>query len=222
MATVTRTRQVTTPKVDIKAQAGWCLKYVDDGYNAPARQARAIYSYNVEKRNGNVRTGDIPVGVWLVGFLNFTKGAYVDYGHVFHLYRHKDGRIEIHDSEVHSGARGVYNSIAELLRWFGAYAPQYLGYSLWIDGRQVAEEYQEEIPEPAPTPTPTPSPVIVGDRVTTSATHDAQNGLQLDLSIINDGKSLFGEVNSKGNAVLRREGDNAIRAAVPVDSLSKV
>jgi len=219
MATVTRTRQVTSPNIDIKAIAGWCLKYCDDGINAPARQARAIYSYNVEKRNGNIRTGDFPVGVRVPIFLNFTKGAYVDYGHVAWYILNADGSVRIDDSEVHSGARAPYKSLAELLRWFGAYAPQYLGYSLWLDGRQVAEEYQEETPEP--TPEPTPSPVIVGDRVTTSATHDAQNGLSLDLDIINDGKSLFGEVNSNGFAVLRREGDNAVRAAVPVDSLSK-
>lgn len=167
MATVTRTRQVTAPNINIGAVAGWCLKYCDDGINAPARQARAIYSYNVEKRNGNIRTGAFPVGVRVPGFLNFTKGAYVDYGHVFWYIQNADGSVQIDDSEVHSGARGVYRSLAELLRWFGAYAPVYLGYSLWLDGRQVAEEYQEQIPDPTPEPAPTPSvdthAVVEGD-----------------------------------------------------------
>jgi hypothetical protein len=158
MATVTRTRQATNPNIALGARAGYCLQYCDDGISAPARQARAIYSYNVEKRNGNIRTGNLPVGVRVPGFLNFTKGAYVDYGHVFWIVLNADGSVQIDDSEVHSGHRGVYHSLAELLRWFGAYAPQYLGYSLWLDGRQVAEEYQEQVPEPAPTP-PTP----VGD-----------------------------------------------------------
>lgn len=148
------TRQVTTPNINIPAQSGWCLKYVDDGVQAPARQARAIYSYNVEARNGNIRTGNLPVGVRVPGYLGFNKGIYVDYGHVFWIIQNGDGSVQIDDSEVHSGARGVYRSLAELLRWFGAYAPVYLGYSLWLDGRQIAEEY----PDPAPTPTPTPTP----------------------------------------------------------------
>lgn len=154
MATITRTRQITTPNINIGALAGWCLKYVDDGVNAPARQARAIYAYNVEARNGNVRTGILPIGIRVPGFLNFTKGPYVGYGHVFWIIQNSDGSVQIDDSEVHSGARGVYHSLAELLAWFGAYKPQYLGYSLWLDGRQIAEEYQEAIPEPTPTPAP--------------------------------------------------------------------
>jgi nucleoid-associated protein YgaU len=44
------------------------------------------------------------------------------------------------------------------LAWFRAQAPVYLGYSLWIDGQQVAEEYEETIPDPTPTPEPTPNP----------------------------------------------------------------
>ncbi len=35
--------------------------------------------------------------------------------------KREDGSIEIHDSEVHSGARGIYNSIEELMSWMGNY-----------------------------------------------------------------------------------------------------
>jgi len=59
----------------------------------------------------------------------------------------------------------------------------------------------------------------IGDRVTTTATAD-QNGVPLNLAIINDGKSYYSEVNSRGYAVLRK-GD-IVRCAVPVDSLRKV
>jgi hypothetical protein len=157
MSVVIRTRQLYTPNIYIGSERGWCLKYVDDGAAAPARQARAIYSYNIEKRNGNIRTGELPVGVRVPGFLGFSKGAYVEYGHVFWILRNADGSVQIDDSEVHAGARAPYRSIAELLAWFSAQAPVYLGYSLWIDGRDIAEEYEEVIPDPTPQPTPTPA-----------------------------------------------------------------
>ncbi len=158
MSVVIRTRQATPVNIFIDAARGWCLKYVDDGVGATQRQARAIYSYRVELANGNIRTGDLPVGVRVPGFLNMTKGEYTEYGHVFWIIKNEDGSIQIDDSEVHGGARAPYRSIAELLAWFRAQGPVYLGYSLWIDGRQVAEEYEEIIPDPTPVPEPTPNP----------------------------------------------------------------
>lgn len=59
----------------------------------------------------------------------------------------------------------------------------------------------------------------IGDHVTTSALQD-QNGTWLNLKIINDGKSIWTEVNDIGNAVLRTE-NGTVRCGVPVDSLSK-
>ena len=34
-------RNRVTPNINIPAQRGWCLKYVDDGVNAPARKPNA-------------------------------------------------------------------------------------------------------------------------------------------------------------------------------------
>lgn len=62
--------------------------------------------------------------------------------------------------------------------------------------------------------------VKIGDRCKTTATHDCQNGVKLDLSIINDGQSVLMEINKKGNAVLGKGG--VVRCAVPVDSLIKI
>lgn len=62
--------------------------------------------------------------------------------------------------------------------------------------------------------------VNVGDRCKTTATHDCQNGVPLNLAIINDGQSVLMEINSKGNAVLGKGG--VVRCAVPVDSLVKI
>ena len=66
---------------------------------------------------------------------------------------------------------------------------------------------------------PQTSVVQIRDRVTTSATKDAQNGLELNLRIINDGRSVYVGLNSNGNAVL--EADGVVRCAVPYNSLRK-
>ena len=139
-------RQIYEPNLNIGAQSGWCLKYVDDAIDAPSRTPSARAAYLNELNAGRIDTGHAPVGIWVVGFLGFSRGQYTEYGHVFLMRKRSDGSIEIHDSEVHSGARGIYNSIEELMNWMGNYGPDYLGFSYCCDGRQIAENYEEVKP----------------------------------------------------------------------------
>lgn len=139
-------RQIYEPNLNIGAQSGWCLQYVDDAISSLTRSPNAQTAYLNELNAGRINTGPAPVGVWVVGFLGFSRGQYVEDGHVFLMRKRADGSIEIHDSEVHSGARGIYNSIEELMRWMGNYGPDYLGYSYCCDGRRIAEDYDETQP----------------------------------------------------------------------------
>lgn len=139
--------QVYNPNLNIPAQRGWCLKYVDDATNAPSRTPRARAAYLNELNAGRINTGELPWDEWVYGFLDFTVGEYTGDGHVFIIKRHQGG-IDIHDSEVHSGARNVYHSIEELLAWFGMYRPVYTGWSGSCDGRTMQEavrDRQDEI-----------------------------------------------------------------------------
>ena len=139
-------RQVYNPNINVGAQSGWCLQYVDDAISSLTRSPNAQTAYLNELNAGRINTGPAPVGIWVVGFLGFSIGQYVDDGHVFLMRKREDGSIEIHDSEVHSGARGIYNSIEELMNWMGNYGPDYLGYSYCCDGRRIAEDYDETQP----------------------------------------------------------------------------
>ena len=139
-------RQIYNPNINIGAQSGWCLQYVDDAISSLTRSPNAQTAYLNELNAGRINTGPAPVGIWVIGFLGFSRGIYVDDGHVFLMRKRADGSIEIHDSEVHSGARGIYNSIEELMNWMGNYAPDYLGYSYCCDGRCIAEDYDETQP----------------------------------------------------------------------------
>ena len=139
-------RQIYEPNLNIGAQSGWCLQYVDDAISSLTRSPNAQTAYLNELNAGRINTGHAPVGIWVVGFLGFSRGQYTEYGHVFLMRKREDGSIEIHDSEVHSGARGIYNSIEELMNWMGNYGPDYLGYSYCCDGRCIAEDYDETQP----------------------------------------------------------------------------
>lgn len=139
-------RQTYNPNINIGAQSGWCLQYVDDAISSLTRSPNAQTAYLNELNAGRINTGPAPVGIWVIGFLGFSRGIYVDDGHVFLMRKRADGSIEIHDSEVHSGARGIYNSIEELMNWMGNYGPDYLGYSYCCDGRCIAEDYDETQP----------------------------------------------------------------------------
>ena len=139
-------RQIYEPNLNIGAQSGWCLQYVDDAINSLTRSPNAQTAYLNELNAGRINTGPAPVGVWVIGFLGFSRGQYTEDGHVFLMRKREDGSIEIHDSEVHSGARGIYNSIEELMNWMGNYGPDYLGYSYCCDGRCIAEYYDETQP----------------------------------------------------------------------------
>lgn len=139
-------RQTYEPNLNVGAQSGWCLQYVDDAISSLTRSPNAQTAYLNELNAGRINTGPAPVGVWVIGFLGFSIGQYTEDGHVFLMRKRADGSIEIHDSEVHSGARGIYNSIEELMNWMGNYGPDYLGYSYCCDGRCIAEDYDETQP----------------------------------------------------------------------------
>lgn len=139
-------RQIYEPNLNIGARSGWCLQYVDDAINSLTRSPNAQTAYLNELNAGRINTGPAPVGIWVIGFLGFSIGQYTEDGHVFLMRKRADGSIEIHDSEVHSGARGIYNSIEELMNWMGNYGPDYLGYSYCCDGRCIAEDYDETQP----------------------------------------------------------------------------
>lgn len=139
-------RQIYEPNLNIGAQSGWCLQYVDDAISSLTRSPNAQTAYLNELNAGRINTGSTPVGIWVIGFLGFSRGQYTEDGHVFLMRKREDGSIEIHDSEVHSGARGIYNSIEELMNWMGNYGPDYLGYSYCCDGRCIAEDYDETQP----------------------------------------------------------------------------
>lgn len=132
--------QKTSPNLNIGAKPGWCLQYADDVVNAPVRRYSAGVEYLAQKAAGNIHEEEPPVGLWVPVFFDITSGIYDPYEHVGWAYNHGDGRIEIHDSEVHSGTRGIYNSIAEICGWFGKFGLRYLGWSERIGGVQVVEK----------------------------------------------------------------------------------
>ena len=129
-----------------------CLEYVDNAVNAPKRTATAQIAYETAKGNGWVSANtEYPRNVWFVLFWSIDNNDYAGLGHVALAYVDSDGSLQIHDSEVHRGARQPYTSLSELSSWFGSVGTRltYLGWSIGVDGRKIIEDYTP--PKLAPT-----------------------------------------------------------------------
>ena len=136
--------QLVEPNINISARAGMCLEYVDNAVNAPKRTATAQIAYETAKGNGWVSdNSEYPRNVWFVLFWSIDNNDYAGLGHVALAYVDSDGSLQIHDSEVHRGARQPYTSLAELSSWFGSVGTRltYLGWSIGVDGLQIIEDY---------------------------------------------------------------------------------
>ena len=144
--------QLIEPNINISARAGMCLEYVDNAVNAPKRTATAQIAYETAKGNGWVSANtEYPRNVWFVLFWSIDNNDYAGLGHVALAYVDSDGSLQIHDSEVHRGARQPYTSLSELSSWFGSVGTRltYLGWSIGVDGRKIIEDYTP--PKLAPT-----------------------------------------------------------------------
>ena len=139
--------QLVDPNIDISARAGMCLEYVDNAVNAPKRTATAQIAYETAKGSGWVSdNSEYPRNVWFVLFWSIDNNDYAGLGHVALAFVDGDGNMQIHDSEVHRGARQPYTSLAELSSWFGSVGTRltYLGWSIGVDGVQIVGEIGQD------------------------------------------------------------------------------
>ena len=140
-------KQLITPNINISATAGMCLQYADNAINATQRTYTAQIAHDTAKQKGWVRANqDYPKNVWFVMFWSIDNGDYRDQGHVALAFVDNNGAMQIHDSEVHRGARQAYGSIQELAGWFGSVGTRltFLGWSIGADGTLLIEEIKEK------------------------------------------------------------------------------
>ena len=139
--------QLVDPNIDISARAGMCLEYVDNAVNAPKRTATAQIAYETANDKGWVSANnEYPKNVWFVLFWSIDNNDYAGLGHVALAFVDDDGNMQIHDSEVHRGARRPYTSLSELSSWFGSVGTRltYLGWSIGVDGIQIVGEIGQD------------------------------------------------------------------------------
>lgn len=140
-------KQLIQPNINISARAGMCLEYVDNAIRATQRTYTAQIAHDTAKQKGWVRANqNYPRNVWFVMFWSIDNGDYQGLGHVAIAFVDSNGAIQIHDSEVHRGARQPYKSLAELANWFGSVGTRltFLGWSIGVDGTILIEETQEK------------------------------------------------------------------------------
>ena len=140
-------KQLVQPNINISARAGMCLQYADNAINAKDRTATAQIAHNTAKAKRWVRANqDYPRNVWFVMFWSIDNGDYQGQGHVALAFVDGNGVMQIHDSEVHRGARQPYTTLSEVSNWFGSVGTRltYLGWSIGVDGVKLIEETKEK------------------------------------------------------------------------------
>lgn len=190
-----------------------CAKWAWNGWNTPARgyaSAEEVLQNTPDKKDG--------------------EPPHNGYSYPIYFSGHGVGDTAVfRNGDVWSGAT-VWNrdNSMKFLDYKKAQIDHgfiFMGWSEFYGPDRVVPEIVEPVPEPTPEPVPAlePTPVDnapqIGDKVITSATHDAQNGLPLALEIINDGESVWQETNGLGNAVLVKDG--IIMCAVNPTTLTK-
>lgn len=108
------------------------MNYVDNAINATQRTSTAQIAHDQAKSKGWVHENqNYPRNVWFVMFWSIDNGDYAGQGHVALAFIDDAGNLQIHDSEVHRGARQPYNSLSELANWFGSVGTRltFLGWS---------------------------------------------------------------------------------------------
>ena len=142
-------KQLIMPLVASSAIASYCLLYVDNTINIPSqyRTANAQVAHDKAKEKNWVHANtDYPKNVWFVMFWSIDNGDYQGQGHVAIAFVDDNDNLQIHDSEVHRGAREPYASLEEVSNWFGSVGTRltYLGWSEGVDGVKMIAEIEAE------------------------------------------------------------------------------
>lgn len=140
-------KQLIIPLIASQAMASYCLQYVDDSINAPqeTRTANAQIAHDKAKEKNWVHEDqNFPRNIWFVMFWSIDNGDYAGLGHVALAYVDDAGNMQIHDSEVHRGARDVYTNFEDFYNWFGSVGTQmtYLGWGEGVDGVKLLEKVE--------------------------------------------------------------------------------
>lgn len=181
--------QTYLPNLKAPGRAGMCLEWIDNAgdvpLTAPPRTATAKIAYNNEKAAGRISGSiDSPEGIVVVGWLDFTEGPYKVQGHVFFMRHNGGGRYTIWDSEYASGKRGTYENLNDIIAWFGAYKPKYIGWSTHCDGREYAKKKEDIV-----KPTEKEIRDVFGKYIDTTPSQS-----QLDYYLTNDSRVLYKDV----------------------------
>lgn len=140
-------KQLIIPIIASQAMASYCLKYVDDSLSVKqeTRTVNAQIAHDKAKENNWVHEDQyFPKNIWFVMFWSIDNGDYQGQGHVALAFVDDAGSIQIHDSEVHRGAREVYTNFEDFYNWFGSVGIQmtYLGWGEGVDGVKLLEKVE--------------------------------------------------------------------------------
>lgn len=142
-------KQLIMPLIATSSIASYCLMYTDDAINVPqvSRTQNAQIAHDTAKVKGWVHPNqDYPKNVWFIMFWSIDNGDYQGQGHVALAFIDDNNNLQIHDSEVHRGAREVYTDLDDFYGWFGSVGTRmtFLGWSEGVDNVKIIDEIKAE------------------------------------------------------------------------------
>jgi LysM repeat protein len=138
--------QNVTPNTSVTDAPGWCLRFTQSVYGAPAAYSCATEAWQATgQKYGHREMPLVSVPVWF-SWVGTIQGETRDWGHACAWVP----GLGFLTSPLTWGAPGqqVYGTLEEIERILGA---TYVGYSADLNGLQIAI-YTEDAPAPAPVP----------------------------------------------------------------------
>lgn len=141
--------QNVNPNMATQDYSGWCLRFTQNVYGAPAVYdcARASWDGSSQQQGGTPPAGISAPGYW--SWKGSIDGVYKDWGHVAAILA--DGRVLSSPGWQIGYGQIIFNNVDECSRFFGA---TYLGWTSEMHGLQITSWSNDPAPQPAPAPAP--------------------------------------------------------------------
>lgn len=142
--------QNAAPNLDTQDNPGWCLRFAQSVYGAPAAYASATDAWNATGQKYQTREmPSVSVPVWFSWIGDIDGTGAKDWGHVAAWIPERGQFLSSPLTWAQGYGQSWVNSLEDFERILGC---TFVGYSADLNGLQIATWTAD--PEPTPTPTP--------------------------------------------------------------------
>lgn len=142
-------KQLVYPDMGTRDGPGWCLRFTQTAFRAPVAHPTARVAWDHQKgRHFDTPPLGIRVPIWLDHHGSYgSPPRWDNFGHVAVWLG--DGRVLSSPMNAWQGGQVIFGSIREMIAALGN--GKYLGWSEYMNGKQIVEKVQSSKPESKPS-----------------------------------------------------------------------